>query len=106
MAQQQVGKIGYKSVHIYKEQILGIGSYGKVCKAKCDDLICAAKFIHETLFHPLAKQKVDPQREHRLPLRRFQQECDFLSSMRHPNIILYLGRWRHWSTCTSDGVDG
>ena len=90
MAKQQA-QIGFKSVRIFKDQTLGIGSYGKVCKAQCDDLVCAAKLIHETLFDPLAQQQVTPQREHRLPFRRFQLECEFLSSMRHPNIILYLG---------------
>ena len=87
MAQQQVVQIGFKSVRIFKDQTLGIGSYGKVCKAQCDDLVCAAKLIHETLFDPLAHQQVTPQREHRLPFRRFQKECDFMSSVRHPNIV-------------------
>ena len=83
--------VGFKTVQFYKDQTLGIGSYGKVCKAKCDDLLCAAKLIHETLFDPTAQQLIAPQREHRLPMRRFQQECEFLSTIRHPNIIQYLG---------------
>ena len=82
---------GFKSVQLFKDQTLGIGSYGKVCRAKCDDLLCAAKLIHETLFHPLANA---PQREHRLPMRRFEQECEFLSTIRHPNIVQYLGIYR------------
>ena len=47
--------VGFKTVQFYKDQTLGIGSYGKVCKAKCDDLLCAAKLIHETLFDPTAQ---------------------------------------------------
>ena len=86
--------IGFKSVQLFKDQTLGIGSYGKVCRAKCDELICAAKLIHETLFDPMALFQIAPQREHRLPFRRFQQEGDFLSTIRHPNIILYLGMHR------------
>ena len=86
--------LGFKSVQLLKEQTLGIGSYGKVCKAKCDDLICAAKLIHETLFDPTAQQLIAPHREHRLPMRRFIQECEFLSTIRHPNIIQYLGIYR------------
>ena len=86
---------GFKSIDIFKEQTLGIGSYGKVYKAKCDDLLCAAKLIHETLFDPIAKQLIAaPQREHRLPMRRFVQECEFLSTIRHPNIVQYLGIYR------------
>ena len=91
--QQQQGdkKIGFKTIILFKDQILGIGSYGSVCKAKCDDLLCAAKVIHPTLFDPTALQQIAPHREHRLPIRRFQLECDFLSTVRHPNIVQYLG---------------
>ena len=94
MAVQQEKTISFKSVQLLKDQTLGIGSYGKVCKAKCDDLLCAAKLIHETLFDPTAHQLIAPQREHRLPMRRFEQECDFLSTIRHPNIVQYLGIYR------------
>ena len=48
MAQKQK-QVGFKAVQLFKDQTLGIGSYGKVCRAKCDDLLCAAKLIHETL---------------------------------------------------------
>jgi serine/threonine-protein kinase TNNI3K len=91
MAQKRQQITSFKSIQLLKEQTLGIGSYGKVCKAKCDDLLCAAKLIHETLFDPTAQQLIGPQREHRLPIRRFEQECEFLSTIRHPNIIQYLG---------------
>ncbi len=89
--QQQEEKIYFKTIILLKEQTLGIGSYGKVCRAKCDDLLCAAKLIHETLFDSTAQQLIAPQREHRLPIRRFEQECEFLSTIRHPNIVQYLG---------------
>ena len=89
--QQQDKKIGFKIITLYKEQTLGIGSYGAVCKAKCDDLLCAAKIIHPTLFDPTALHQIAPHREHRLPIRRFQLECEFLSTVRHPNIVQYLG---------------
>ena len=88
---QQDKKIGFKDIHLYKDQILGIGSYGKVCKAKCDDLLCAAKIIHETLFDPTVEKSIESQREHWLPMRRFEQECEFLSTIKHPNIVQFLG---------------
>ena len=91
MAQQRDRPTGFKTGQLLKDQTLGIGSYGKVCKAKCDDLLCAAKLIHETLFDPTAQQLIAPQREHRLPMKRFEQECEFLSTIRHPNIVQYLG---------------
>ena len=97
MAQQQATpprSIGFKSVQLFKEETLGIGSYGKVCRAKCDNLPCAAKIIHETLFDPTALQHMPRGHEHRLPIRRFEQECEFLNTIRHPNVIQYLGMYR------------
>ena len=92
--QQEEKKIGFKTVQLLKHETLGIGSYGKVYKAVCDgQLLCAAKVIHETLFHPDAK--VCPNdHEHRQPMRRFEQECNFLSTIRHPNVIQYLGMYQ------------
>ena len=95
MTTLQEGKeIGFKSIQLCKDKILGIGSYGKVCEARCDDLLCAAKIIHETLFDPTAQKLIDPQREHRLPMRRFEQECEFLCTIRHPNIVQFLGMYQ------------
>ena len=82
------------SIQLFKDEILGIGSYGKVCKAECDGLLCAAKIIHKTLFDSTALQLIAPLREHRLLMRRFEQECEFLSAMQHPNIIQYLGMYQ------------
>ena len=87
---RQERKIGFKSVQLFKDQTLGIGSYGAVCKAKCDDLLCAAKILHPTLFDPTAQLQVSRKQEHRLPIKRFEQECEFLSTIRHPNIVQYL----------------
>ena len=76
------------------DQTLGVGSYGRVCKAECDGLLCAAKVIHQTLYDPTAQHLIAPEKEHRLPMRRFEQECEFLSTIRHPNIIQYLGMYQ------------
>ena len=94
MAQQQhqdTPTIGFTSFQLLKAQTLGIGSYGSVCKALCDDLLCAAKIIHPTLIDPNAHQQIERQKEHRLPISRFMQECEFMSTIRHPNIVQYLG---------------
>ena len=69
-----------------------------VYPAKCDDLLCAAKLIHETLLDPTAQQLIATERQHRLPLRRFEHECEFMSSIRHPNIVQYLGLYRDADT--------
>ena len=88
-------RFSFKTVQLLKDQSLGIGSYGAVCKAICDDLVCAAKIIHPIFFDPSASQ-IAPRREHshRLPIRRFEQECELMSNMRHPNIVQYLGMYR------------
>ena len=80
------GCFGYRSLHLVKNEdnSLGIGSYGAVYKARCDQLPCAAKVLHPIFFStrdPASCRIVE----------RFEQECQFLSAMRHPNIIQYLG---------------
>ena len=87
MAQgQQDRAFRFENVAIFKDEDsqLGVGSYGAVYKAKCDLLPCAAKILHPVLF-----QTNDP--GSRKILERFEQECGFLSSIRHPNIVQYLG---------------
>ena len=74
----------YRSFHINKSQPLGHGSYGAVYKAKCDQLTCAAKVLHPTILDPS-----DPGAGKIMD--RFRQECAFLESIRHPNIVQYLG---------------
>ena len=86
--------VGFKTVKIFKDQVLGIGAYGKVCRAQCDLLPCAAKIMHETLFDPSLNEKARPNHEHRLPFSRFKRECAFLSVIKHPNIVQYLGMYR------------
>ncbi|CAI8035301.1 hypothetical protein GBAR_LOCUS19829 [Geodia barretti] len=49
MAERQT-EFSYHNIELYKSESLGSGSYGGVCKAKCDGLLCAAKIMHPTLF--------------------------------------------------------
>ena len=83
MPQQSHRQFGYQSVQLIKTEPIGTGSYGAVYKAKCDDLLCAGKILHPTLF-----QSDDP--GSMTIMRQFQQECSFLSELRHPNIVQYL----------------
>jgi serine/threonine protein kinase len=59
---------------------LGRGAYAAVYRAKCDELPCAAKILHDYLADPALQLK-----------DRFYQECEHLKSIRHPNIVQYLG---------------
>ncbi len=58
----------FKSIQLLKEQALGTGSYGSVYRAKCDELICAAKIFNQTV-----------------------SEWHILSRINHPNIVQNLG---------------
>ena len=93
---------GYKfiNVEIFKNQELGHGSYGAVYRAKCDSLPCAAKLIYPVLFGSNVSVSGGPPqgKEHRQPMRRFEAECRFLSQIKHPNIIQYLGVYREPDT--------
>ena len=60
---------------------LGSGAYGQVFRAALGELPCAAKLLHSIL--------LDPDRPRNRTL--FEQECRFLSEIRHPNIVQYLG---------------
>ena len=86
MAQQTPPKkqFQYQNFQLLPQESLGIGSYGKVCKAILDQLPCAAKLLHPVLF-----QFNDPGSQ--AIIRRFEQECEFLSEIRHPHIVQYLG---------------
>ena len=56
-------------------------------RVKCDQLVCAAKVLHPILF-----QTRDPA-AYRI-VQRFEQEIEFLSGLKHPNVIQYLGSCR------------
>ena len=76
----------YQRVELLKTESLGIGSYGAVCKAMCDDLPCAAKILHPTLFQFTAPGMTSV-------MRKFEQECRLLSAIKHPHIVQYLGTY-------------
>ena len=84
-------KAVFRTVKLFKDQVLGIGAYGKVCKAKCDGLLCAAKLIHETLCAPQGVPLLRQNAGRRLPIKRFEREIEFLSTISHPNIVQHLG---------------
>ena len=76
----------YQRVELLKTEELGVGSYGAVCKAICDDLPCAAKILHRTFFQFTAPETTSV-------MRKFEQECRLLSAIKHPHIVQYLGTY-------------
>ena len=73
----------FQNITINKSQSLGSGSYGSVYRARCDQLVCAAKVMHTIL-----SSREDPGAI--IAMQKFQQECHLLSLARHPNIVQYL----------------
>ena len=73
-------------VELLKTEQLGVGSYGVVCKAMCDDLPCAAKILHPALFQFIAPGTTSL-------MQTFQQVCRLLSAIKHPYIVQYLGTY-------------
>ena len=76
----------YQRVELLKTEELGVGSYGAVCKAMCDNLPCAAKILHRTLFQFTAPRTTSV-------MQKFEQECRLLSAIKHPHIVQYLGTY-------------
>ena len=72
------------TIRLLKNDKLGSGSYGVVCKAMWGQRLCAAKLLHPIFFHSDDPGFVTTR-------RRFEQECRFLNDMKHPHIVEYLG---------------
>ena len=69
---------------VHTAQELGSGSYGKVVKAELDREPCAAKILHRVF--------VDSQDPGLFQfISRFEQECQILRDLKHPNIVRFLG---------------
>ncbi len=63
---------------------LGRGSYATVLELEYLGLKCAGKKIHEILIEQEENSMI-------YAVRRFKDECQILSQVRHPNIVQFLG---------------
>ena len=64
---------------------LGRGAYGRVYAVNYHGTICAAKEIHSILVEEVGE--VEMQRT----VESFMRECSQCSTLRHPNVIQFLG---------------
>ena len=64
---------------------LGNGAYGKVSEVDYGGKLCAAKQIHSLLLELGSKKEVDKLKDD------FMRECHLWSTLRHPNVVLFLG---------------
>ena len=64
---------------------VGYGSYATVLQYDFRGFVCAGKKIHRLLYqHIPGTQRADI-------LQRFEEECDLLGQLNHPNIVQFLG---------------
>ena len=70
--------------HKIREQS-GVGSYATVVPLSFRGLKCAGKKLHAIFFENASPQE----KEHMID--RFQEECQLLSCLKHPNIVQFLG---------------
>lgn len=66
---------------------LGAGAYGSVEEVKLLGAVCAAKRIHNFFLNPAQV----PTAAIRKASAQFVRECGLMSSLRHPNIVQFLG---------------
>ena len=84
--------LSFKIVQLFKDRTLGSGSHGRVCRAKCDGLHCAAKIISDTSFSPVAKLKSSFKKDHQArAFKKLEEEVEYLCTIRDPNLVQYFG---------------
>ena len=66
---------------------IGAGAYGSVEEVAVPGAVCAAKKIHEVF---LDRSEI-PATEIRKSAAQFVRECQLMSTLRHPNIVQFLG---------------
>ena len=66
---------------------IGAGAYGSVDEVAVPGAVCAAKKIHEVF---LDRSEI-PESEVRKSAAQFVRECQLMSTLRHPNIVQFLG---------------
>ena len=64
---------------------VGDGSYATVVPLSFRGLKCAGKKLHAILY-----DNASPQEKERM-IERFQEECQLLSRVKHPNVVQFLG---------------
>ena len=64
---------------------IGSGAFGIVYAVKIGETICAAKQVHSILIEGVSEV------ERQYIVESFMRECQFCSTLRHPNIVQFLG---------------
>ena len=68
----------------------GRGCYGAVYEVRVNGLPCVAKRLHDILVGRGLTERVREE-DRRAVIERFREECSLLSSLRHPNVVQFMG---------------
>ena len=68
----------------YTGKVIGLGAYGTVLEVEAGGVIYAGKKIHDSLADPynIGVNNI---------VERYVKECHLLSSLRHPNVVQFMG---------------
>lgn len=70
------------------DEVLGSGAYGEVIVALYNGVRYASKKLHEALVEN--DERISPN-DPNSPVRKFREECQRMSQLRHPNIVQFMG---------------
>ena len=68
----------------------GRGSYGAVYEVRVNGVPCIAKRLHDILVGRGGQEPVGAEQRAKV-IGKFQEECDLLSGLRHPNVVQFMG---------------
>ena len=72
---------------------IGRGAYGRVFEVNFEGTLCAAKEIHTILLQHAQGEELRKIRED------FLRECQVWTTLRHPCIVQFIGKWYNDSAC-------
>ena len=83
------------SIDKSRDAVIGSGAYGTVYEARrdADKFPCAAKVLNRVLVDPANPDQTET------TIRKIKEECSFLGSLKHTNIVQYLGVARDREMC-------
>ncbi|XP_065907606.1 uncharacterized protein [Dysidea avara] len=93
-----LGELVLKEVTKLDHGELGRGAYGRVYAVKYCGTICAAKEIHSILVEEVREVEM------RRTVESFMRECRQCSTLRHPNVVQFLGVY--YPSAGAVGVQG
>ncbi|XP_064407251.1 uncharacterized protein LOC135352068 isoform X3 [Halichondria panicea] len=77
---------------VFLDELLGKGAFGAVFKGSYRGKICAVKLL---IYEAVEIQTGFPTGKSEEASKAFDRECEFLQSLQHPNVVLYLSTAKH-----------